>query len=223
MKVFVSNELKNKTSFLTANDKIEILNAVNLLSSIDYAQMLKNIQNIHEIDKDNFYEYELKNTKLFFTIEDDSIILLDIASISDNTSNMHISHNLNPKYNHNLNPKYNTSINPKYNTSINPKYNTSINPKWNSLINPQRNSLYKGPILYSKDIIAKGYGVFVNKTVTMYFDLNLNQIFYSIFVNNYFSACYDMNNEWNGYIVKASENINIYFTIENEYNGFIVN
>ena len=143
MRILATNNFSNKLYNYTDNsvkDKI-----LTLFKQIEESKSLLNLINQSNLTLENVYVYKIQDYRLFFTLEKDDVLFVDIIKKESQKINLSIKNpnyntHINPKFNTSINPNYNTSINPQYNTSINPQYNTAINPNYNTSINPQYNT-----------------------------------------------------------------------------------
>jgi hypothetical protein len=212
MNVLVSPEFNQKLSVLNSEDIQSISDFISTVEDLSQNELLTTSSlKISAISDDIYIAKLSSNSRLFFTLGEDYLVLIDVTSIQSHTSintesfytfnNPKTNESLNPKFNSSINPKFNSSINPKFNSSINPKFNSSINPKFNSSINPKMNSSYGGPFAY---------------------DLNMNQISYIVKTGNHVDIIYSTKIEWIGFFVEVNDNIKLEFDLDNNWIGYLV-
>ena len=103
------------------------------------------LKNTYHCDSNGICTLYIEKFCLFFVVEHDFVVFMDITTIPKNMNirKMHrnptFNHSINPTFNHSINPTFNHSINPTFNHSINPTFNHSINPTFNHSINPTFN------------------------------------------------------------------------------------
>ena len=198
MKVIITDNLINKIHGFNASNKLAISKV------ISHIEKLTNIKG--KFLESGIYYLQIDSIKLFYSIEKNVFILLDIVITDNKKEEITIFNNNNPKFN----------------SSINPKFNSSINPKFNSLINPKINSSFQGLIKYDFDLNIINFGVIVNNLVVIYFNYDLNPSFYSIKANEQVELNFDFNTEWISYNVNANKSIKINYNLESVDIGFII-
>jgi mRNA-degrading endonuclease RelE of RelBE toxin-antitoxin system len=227
MKILATNNFNNKLNQFT---ELSVKNK--LLSLIEQIESSGNISHFvgdSQLSVDNVYVYKIQDYRLFYTVENDDIIFVDIIKkesqkIRISSKNPKTNSSINPKYNTSINPKYNSSINPKYNSSINPKYNSSINPKYNSSINPKYNSSINPK--YNASINPKR-NTSINPKMNpsfngLYlFDLDGNSDYFIVNANENVILIYDNNNEIQSFGVKRSNGFSVYDFNNQQYQSFL--
>lgn len=133
MKILATNKFNEKLNKFTDDSVKNKL--ISIIEQIENSQNMDFLISNSQLSIDNFYVYKINEYRIFFTIDNDTLLFADI--IKKESQKIRIS-SKNPKTNSSINPKFNSSINPKFNSSINPKFNSSINPK----MNPSFNGLY---------------------------------------------------------------------------------
>ena len=88
------------------------------------------LKNAYHCDSNGICTLYIEKFCLFFVVEHDFVVFMDITTIPKNM-NIRKMHR-NPTFNHSINPTFNHSINPTFNHSINPTFNHSINPTFNA-------------------------------------------------------------------------------------------
>ncbi len=147
MKVFSTKVFSSKIKTFTERDfQTKLLALINFLNiANDIGVIDRNFEK-----SNNVYFFKLDDFRVFFTVEGDNVLLIDVIKKEgermpfknpriDNTINPLINHSINPRINGSLNPRINGSINPNINGSLNPRINGSLNPKINGSLNPRIN------------------------------------------------------------------------------------
>ena len=82
------------------------------------------LKNTYHCDSNGICTLYIEKFCLFFVVEHDFVVFMDITTIPKNM-NIRKMHR-NPTFNHSINPTFNHSINPTFNHSINPTFNADF-------------------------------------------------------------------------------------------------
>ena len=82
------------------------------------------LKNTYHCDSNGICTLYIEKFCLFFVVEHDFVVFMDITTIPKNMNIRKM--NINPTFNHSINPTFNHSINPTFNHSINPTFNADF-------------------------------------------------------------------------------------------------
>ena len=168
-----------------------------LLSFIEEIEASKNIgflKSNSQLSIDNVYVYKIQDYRLFFTVENEDVIFVDI--IKKESQKIRIS-SKNPKLNSSIDPSRNSTINPKMNPSFNGLYLFDLDGNNEFvIINANSNVI----LIYDNDNKIHSFGVKRANGFSI-FDFNNSQY------QSYFSSDgqngynqFDVNGNWIGYV-----------------------
>lgn len=213
MKVLATKKFSSKLEQYTDRDfQTKLLAFVSL---INRTNDISSIKDQFEQSNDIFY-FKLDNYRIFFSIEDNTVLLLDIILKEGERMpyrNPKIDNSVNPRINNSINPRINNSINPRINNSINYRINNSINPRINNSINPRINN----SINYK---INNSINPRINNSINPRINNSINPRITPSFKGYYF---YDLNNNPQKFAIKANEHILLIFDFNLNFIEFGVN
>ena len=147
------------------------------------------LKNAYHCDSNGICTLYIEKFCLFFVVEHDFVVFMDITTIPKNMNirKMHrnptFNHSINPTFNHSINPTFNHSINPTFNHSINPTFNHSINPTFNHLINPTFNADFIGFYLFEvSSMLCVYYAIpaILDESVYLVYDSDSVCVFFAV-------------------------------------------
>lgn len=201
MKVLATKNFSSKLKNFTDREfQLKLLSFVNILNN---ATDIVSIKNQFDSVNDVYY-FKLENYRIFFSIEENIVLLIDIVikeSARMPYRNPRIDNSINPRINNSINPRINNSINPRINNSINYRINKSINPRINNSINPRINN----SINYR---INNSINPRINNSINPRINNSINPRINPSFNGFYF---YDLDNNPIKFAIKANEQVLIIF------------
>ena len=147
------------------------------------------LKNAYHCDSNGICTLYIEKFCLFFVVEHDFVVFMDITTIPKNMNirKMHrnptFNHSINPTFNHSINPTFNHSINPTFNHSINPTFNHSINPTFNHSINPTFNADFIGFYLFEvSSMLCVYYAIpaILDESVYLVYDSDSVCVFFAV-------------------------------------------
>ena len=139
------------------------------------------LKNAYHCDSNGICTLYIEKFCLFFVVEHDFVVFMDITTIPKNM-NIRKMHR-NPTFNHSINPTFNHSINPTFNHSINPTFNHSINPTFNHSINPTFNADFIGFYLFEvSSMLCVYYAIpaILDESVYLVYDSDSVCVFFAV-------------------------------------------